>query len=463
VKGNKRPARARSSRIRLHLVATAVLTLTLGGGCGGDDDSSSEPPVIESLRDENGDGVAVIGEDITLVGTSGNNLRVTVAGVDAPLVEGNEEVVVRVPPGVPAGLVPVVAENRGGTSAPVLLQVRRLAFTADFADHALSVLDVDGLQVTPIGMIEVDVPPGPFAVAFTPDGRTAVVACGVGFLPSDVVALLAPNSPPGDSVAIVDVIAGETVAVVRIGEDSIPTGVAIHPDGQTAYVSNYASNTISVIDLAERRLIANVAVPRQPEEIAVRSDGAVLLVNSVGGTVTLVDTESLEILATLATGGNDPSGVAWAADGTTGYVTNSFTNPTAGDDGTLTVLNLADPATPSVTATITESIGPTPFDVDIVPGSGVALVTNLSVVFEPLSVALGSISLVDFSTTPPQVEVLPVGLAPIRAAVSSDGLVALVGNGLAQTVSVVDLEGRTIADTVDLESTVGPSDVAIQP
>jgi len=363
-------------------IALLTLLAALAGGCGDDNDGGGAPPVIESLRDENGDGLAVIGEHVTLVGVSDAAARVTIAGLEAPTVgTSSDGVTVQVPAGVRAGEAEVVAGNDYGLSEPAFLLVRRLAYSADFSDRALSVLDVDGLRVAPLGRLEVDVAPGPFAVAFTPDGRTAVVACGVGFLPDEIVALLAPGAPPGDSVAIVDVIGGETVAVIRVGEDSIPTGVAIHPDGQTAYVTNYAANTISVIDLVEPRLVANVDVPRQPEEMAVRSDGAVLLVNSVGGTVSLVDTDTLEILATIPTGGNDPSGVAWSADGLTGYVANSFTDTSFGEDGTMSVLDLSQPATPLVVETIADGIGPTPFDVDLVPGRDVALLTNLSVIF----------------------------------------------------------------------------------
>ena len=188
-----------------------------------------------------------------------------------------------------------------------------------------------------------------------------------------------------------------------------------------------SANTISVIDLMERTLVANVEVPRQPEEMAVRSDGAVLLVNSVGGTVSLVDTDTLELLATIPTGGNDPSGVAWSSDGLTGYVANSFTDTSLGEDGTMSVLDLSEPETPRVVQTISTDIGPTPFDVDLVPGRDLALLTNLNVIFDPISIGPGSISLVDLAATAPDIVVVPVGTAPIRAAVSSSGRMALVG------------------------------------
>ncbi len=450
-------------RAALSLVFAWMATASLG--CGGDDDVAGPPPIVESIVDENGDGLVVIGEHLTLMGFSGPGVRVTVDGIEAPRVESGagENAVVRVPAGVAAGEVSLIAENAFGVGDPVSITVTRLAYTADFDDLAMTVLSVDGTNVEVMGRIAVDVAPGPFSVRFTPDGRTAVVACGVGFLPQSIIAALAPGAAPGGSVAIVDVIAGETVAVIEVGADSIPTGVAIHPDGQTAYVTNYAASVVSVIDLAERRLVVNLAVPRQPEEMALRSDGAFLLVNSVGGSVSVIDTATLEIVSTLVTGENDPSGVAWSANGTLGYVVHSFTDPNLTEDGTFAVLDLETPMSPSVVSILADGIGPTPFDVDLVPNQSLAIVTNLNVIFEPISIGPGSVSIVDLSSSPMDVETIAVGTAPIRAAVSSDGAVALVGNGLEQTVSVVDIASRTVVATVALNSTIGPSDIAIQP
>lgn len=129
----------------------------------------------------------------------------------------------------------------------------------------------------------------------------------------------------------------------------------------------------------------------------------------------------------------------------------------------MSVLDLSEPETPRVVQTISTDIGPTPFDVDLVPGRDLALLTNLNVIFDPISIGPGSISLVDLGATAPDIVVVPVGTAPIRAAVSSSGRMALVGNGLDQTISVIDLDTGTVSSTVELSSSAGPADVAIQP
>jgi DNA-binding beta-propeller fold protein YncE len=438
-----------------------MAAVLFAAACGGD----SGPPRIDTIALEGGGAAAVIGENLTLTGFGLDGDTVfSIGGVAASVVEANRSsAIVRVSPGTPAGSVEVVAARDGALSAPLSLEVRRLAYTANFTDLSLSVLTVDGLDVERIGEIPVDVPPGPFAVAFTPDGRRAVVACSIAFLPQSIVDTLAPGAPPGNSVAVVDVIRGEVIGVVATGAASKPTGVAVSPDGTTAWVTNYAPSTISVIDLASISLAGEIAVPRQPEEIAVSADGTLLLVNSDGGTVSTIDIGSGR-LGTVATGGNDPSGVAFSSDARTGYATNSFVDPTLGEDGTLTVLDLSNPATPRVTATVAQGIGPTPYDVDVAPGGTLAVVTNLNVVFDPLSIGPGSISLVDLAASPPAVaDTLAVGVAPIHAAITAGGRVALVGNGLSGTVSVVDLQARAVAGEVALEIAIGPADVAVQP
>lgn len=446
---------------RIARAVAAFSAVALAAACGGESGS----PRIDTIELESGGDVAVIGENLTLTGFGlDEDTTFTLGGIAAPILEANRSsAVIRVPPGTPAGTVEVVATRDGAASPPLSLAVRRLAYTANFTDLSLSVLSVDGLDVERIGEIPVDVPPGPFAVAFTPDGRRAVVACSIAFLPESIVDTLAPGAPPGSSVAVVDVIRGEVVGVVATGAASKPTGVAVSPDGATAWVTNYAPSTVSVIDIASVAVVGEIAVPRQPEEIAVSADGSTLLVNSDGGTVSTIDVASGR-LGTVETGGNDPSGVAFSPDARTGYATNSFVDPTLGEDGTLTVLDLSNPASPRVSATVADGIGPTPYDVDVAPGGALGLVTNLNVVFAPLTIGPGSVSLVDLAANPPRVfDTLAVGVAPIHAAITGGGAVALVGNGLSGTVSVVDLAGRAVAGEVALDIPIGPADVAVQP
>ncbi|MGH6830382.1 MAG: YncE family protein, partial [Methylocella sp.] len=57
------------------------------------------------------------------------------------------------------------------------------------------------------------------------------------------------------------------VATIPVGMG--PQAIALAPDGKRAYVGNSASDTVSVIDLAERKAIATVNVGRAVRGIAV--------------------------------------------------------------------------------------------------------------------------------------------------------------------------------------------------
>ena len=52
-----------------------------------------------------------------------------------------------------------------------------------------------------------------------------------------------------------------------------PDGVAVTPDGTKVYVTNYGSNTVSVIDTATNTVTATVTVGTNPRGVAVSPDG----------------------------------------------------------------------------------------------------------------------------------------------------------------------------------------------
>ena len=61
-----------------------------------------------------------------------------------------------------------------------------------------------------------------------------------------------------------------------------PFSTVIAPNGRLAFVNNTASHDISVIDLAERRVIQRIPVPDTPILMAVHPSGSELWVSSEG-------------------------------------------------------------------------------------------------------------------------------------------------------------------------------------
>ena len=94
---------------------------------------------------------------------------------------------------------------------------------------------------------------GPDGVAITPDGLSAYVANG------------------GSTVSVINTEDNTVSETVTVG--SFPIGVAITPAGLFAYVTNSGSGTVSVIDTADNTVIATVTVGSDPAGVAITPAG----------------------------------------------------------------------------------------------------------------------------------------------------------------------------------------------
>ena len=115
-----------------------------------------------------------------------------------------------------------------------------------------------------------------------------------------------------------------------------------------AYVPNYDSNTVSVINTSTNTVVGlPIAVGTNPVGVAVRPDGTkVYVTNKYSNTVSVIDATTNTVTATISVG--RPSGVAVSPDGTKVYVANLDTN----------TVSIIDASTNTVTATI--SVGHLP-------------------------------------------------------------------------------------------------------
>lgn len=63
---------------------------------------------------------------------------------------------------------------------------------------------------------------------------------------------------------------------------STPIGVAVGPDGGTAYITNTGSATMSVIDTNSTNIVNAVPVGSSPQGVAVSPDGTTAYVANTG-------------------------------------------------------------------------------------------------------------------------------------------------------------------------------------
>lgn len=88
-----------------------------------------------------------------------------------------------------------------------------------------------------------------------------------------------------------------------------------------AYVANFDSNDVSVVDLSTNKVTATVDVGTGPIGVAVANDGKSVYVSNNGdSTVSVINTSDNEVIATIDDAGDNPEGLAASPDGKFVYV-----------------------------------------------------------------------------------------------------------------------------------------------
>ncbi|MGQ0665063.1 MAG: YncE family protein [Pseudomonadota bacterium] len=171
----------------------------------------------------------------------------------------------------------VIATLESGAS-PAGLSINRqgnLALVANRGEGTVSVFGISGKSVMPLGKVTIaNAASGVSHVAFTPDGRTALV------------------TRDGDFFISVLSIDGTKVELAKrdISAGLRPYALDISADGAIAVVANIGrgggdSDTVSVIDLKARppRVVETVTVGQTPESIKLSPDGRLCAVVVMNG------------------------------------------------------------------------------------------------------------------------------------------------------------------------------------
>jgi YVTN family beta-propeller protein len=242
-----------------------------------------------------------------------------------------------------------------------------------------------------------------------------------------------------NTISVIDTASNIVTATVAAGGS--PNGVAVSPDGTRVYVTNQAAGTVSVIDTASNSAIATVAVGAFPIRVAVHPAGTrVYVTNENAGTVSVIDTASNTVTATVSVGG-DAYGVAINPAGTRLYV------GSIGDNR----VSVIDTASNTVIATVAgvQGAGAAPRELAVNPAGSRVYVTdfgnNLVWVIDT------ACNTATFIETP-----LSFGVA-----VNPAGSRVYLTNFLSNTVSVLDTAGKTITATVPVGT--NPASVAFNP
>ncbi len=245
-------------------------------------------------------------------------------------------------------------------------------------------------------------PGNTWGVAIVPDGSTAYVA-----------------DENGDSVTPIDTATNTRGTPIPAG--STPRSIGITPDGATAYVANISSNNVTPIDTATNAPGAPIPVGVGPHGIAIAPDGeSVYVANIFSQDVSVIDTATNSVTATIPAGGR-PYNAAITPDGATVYLTTPYTSDVLSID---TATNTANPPI---------SIGGPAYGVAVAPDGATAYVSiSNSGVIVPIDTATDAVG-------PP----IPAGITPEGLAITPDGSTAYVTDVGNNTFKSLDLETGT--------------------
>ncbi|MGO8875275.1 MAG: amidase domain-containing protein [Acidimicrobiales bacterium] len=272
-------------------------------------------------------------------------------------------------------------------------------------------------------------------------------------------------------MAIVNLQGSSYVAgTVSLPTGSEPEGVAVSPNGEYVYVTDYGTNKVSVIEPSllytpSGALIASIALPSgaEPDALAFSPDGDQLLVDDYGiGKISIIDTNpndgtydqvlSSPCVLSSCSSSAGPDAIAFSPSGAYAYV--------AAHVGDLSIFTQSG-GSYALAASQGSLFTNVPTDVVIAPNDETAYVTD--------ELSSGDGYLDEFSIDPANGEFeslnhVTVGTFPGAVTLSSDGATAYVADWASKYVSVVALATGAVTNvSVSSSSSNSISYVSLTP
>jgi YVTN family beta-propeller protein len=261
----------------------------------------------------------------------------------------------------------------------------------------------------------------PYYVAFSPSGASAYVAdYGTGKL------------------SIINVSTNTIINTITVGTE--PLGIAVNPLSGNVYVANEGSATVSVIIPPTNAVANTIGVNTQAYGAAINplSGNYVYVANYGTSTVSVIKTATNTVVNTINVGSN-PEGDAISPSGAFVYTANHAGN-------SVSVINTA---TNAVINTIT--VGSSPLNLAVAPSGNYLYVPNGG---------SGTVNVINTATNA-VVNTITVGTTPEGIAIIPSGNYVYVANSGSGTVNVINTATNAVVNTIAVGT--APSDVAINP
>lgn len=221
---------------------------------------------------------------------------------------------------------------------------------------------------------------------------------------------------------------GTPTAVITVG--SHPAHVVSDLSGRFAFVTNAGDASVSVVDLESRELVATIGTGDYPHGLRLSPDGSELYVANVAdGSVTVIDTVAREEVARIPVG-EAPVQVGFTADGAQVYVS-------LRDEDRVAVI---DTATREVTASV--EVNRLPIQVYGTPDGRLMLVANEGTSDEPDN----RVSVID-TATQQVAATYEVGAGAHGISIDDGGRFAFVTSLFDDSLSIIDLVSGDIVAT----------------
>ncbi|HYL77854.1 MAG TPA: beta-propeller fold lactonase family protein [Bryobacteraceae bacterium] len=142
-------------------------------------------------------------------------------------------------------------------------------------------------------------------------------------------------------VSVFDASTGQVVKNIPV--DVSPYDLQFSDDGSMLYVSNWGSDSISVIDVAAAKVVATIGTGHNPNDMELGADGRLYVSNGNENTVTVIDTKKRRAVETINVGptarapqGSTPNGLALDRKNNMLFVANA-------DNNCIAVVNVQQP------------------------------------------------------------------------------------------------------------------------
>lgn len=261
---------------------------------------------------------------------------------------------------------------------------------------------------------------GPYGIAISPDNVRVYITNRSANSVSYLKRIYTPPMPPaGPNITYYN------LATIPVGAG--PKGIAISPDGMKLYIANSDDGTVSVIDTKTNTITATINnVGLNPEGIALNADGSRAYVAVSGSSYVAVINTATNTLLPSVTVGAGPVGIAASQDGSRMYVA-------CRDAKRIAVINTATNAVTPITLTSS------PFNLALAPDDATLYVTHPND---------GKVSVINTSTNAVSTTVA-TGSQPTGISVTPDGTYVYVENQASSTLTVIKAADNTIAATLN--------------